>query len=116
MNSDLSKWSVVEVTSLMYTFSNALKYTGVGLHSWDVSKVNDMGNIFYLATSLTSCSKRNIVDAWKSITAFTATTYGTDWAGETCNVRVVSNAPSSSFKSVFPVFFKSVFHPYFIAH
>lgn len=44
-------------------------------------------DIFTTATSLTSCSKRKIVDAWKSNSVFVATSYYTDWAADKCAVR-----------------------------
>ena len=84
MDADLSKWSVGKVTSLQHTFSVARKYTGVGLDSWDVSKVNDMGNVFQFNDAFTSCIKRKIAVAWKSSVVFVATEYDTDWAGDTC--------------------------------
>ena len=82
MNADLSKWSVAKVTSLEQTFNGASKFAGVGLHLWDISKVTKMTSTFTSATSLTSCSKRKIVDAWKSSAAFSS--WNTAWAGETC--------------------------------
>jgi hypothetical protein len=79
---------VGKVTTLSSLFARASKFAGAGLDSWDISKVTDFGppklRIFKDATSLTSCSKRRIVDAWKSSAVFTDTTYDTDWAGETC--------------------------------
>ena len=84
MNADLSAWKVGKVTTLSNLFERASKFAGVGLNSWDISKVTSLMNIFKDATSLTSCSKRKIVDAWTSNSVFTDTTYDTDWAGETC--------------------------------
>jgi hypothetical protein len=85
MNSDLSLWNVAEVTTLYHTFYTASKFTGTGIDTWDVAKVKNM-QAFAFATSLTSCSKRKIADAWKGNTAFAAT-LGTDWAADTCTVR-----------------------------
>ena len=85
MNADLSAWKVGKVTTLYATFSNAGKYAGVGLDSWDVSEVNKMDNAFTSTTSLTSCSKRTIADAWKSNSAFDS--YKTSWAADACPVR-----------------------------
>ena len=87
MNTDLSKWSVGKATSMQNTFNGASKFAGVGLDAWDVSKVNDMTATFNGATALTSCSKRKIADAWKSNSVFTATTYDTDWVADACPVR-----------------------------
>ena len=88
MNADLSAWKVGKVTTLSMLFARASKFAGAGLDSWDISKVTDFGppnlRIFKDATSLTSCSKRRIVDAWKSNSVFADTTYVTDWASETC--------------------------------
>jgi surface protein len=108
MNSDLSAWKVGKVTTLQSMFQHASKFAGVGLDSWDtasvttlyhtfhearemnsdlspwnVAKVTNMGNTF-TATSLTTCNKRLIADAWKSSSVFVATTYDTDWAADAC--------------------------------
>ena len=84
MNADLSKWKVGKVGSLEKTFVSASKFTGTGLASWDITKVAVMTNTFLSATSLVSCNKRLVADAWKSNTFFVATTYDTDWATDTC--------------------------------
>ena len=86
MNADLSGWKVGKVTSLASTFNDASKFTGIGLWSWDVAKVTTMTATFY-STSLTTCNKRKIADAWKGNTAFDATSYDTDWAADACKVR-----------------------------
>ena len=86
MNSDLSKWNVAKVRTLPYAFYSAYKFAGVGLDSWDISKVTDMSNTFTSATSLTTCNKRKIADAWKSSAVFVATSYDTDWAADKCTV------------------------------
>ena len=87
MNADLSGWSTARITLLETTFKGASKFAGVGLDSWDVSKVTDMADAFASTTSLTSCSKRKIVDAssWKSNSAFDS--YKTSWAADACPVR-----------------------------
>jgi hypothetical protein len=87
MNADLSGWKVAKVVTLEWTFRDASKFTGMGLNSWDVAKVATMSNTFTSTTSLTTCDKRKIADAWKSSSVFVATTYVTDWAGDTCPVR-----------------------------
>ena len=96
MNSDLSQWNVAKVKELEYTFDSAYKFAGTGLSSWDIAKVNKMNYVFGWGPStssdrapLTSCNKRRIADAWTAAsdpggTKFIATSYGTDWAGETC--------------------------------
>jgi hypothetical protein len=92
MNADLSGWNVAKVDTMYGTFDGASKFAGVGLDSWDVSKVSDMTKTFTGATSLTSCSKRKIADAWKSNSAFleqsstpsSPYSWNTAWAGETC--------------------------------
>ena len=78
MNSDLSGWNVAKVTTLQQTFYSASKFAGTGLGSWDVTKVTDMSDTFNSATSITSCNKRLIADAWKSNSAFA--TWDTAWA------------------------------------
>ena len=75
----LAKWDVGNVKSLRETFNGATKYVGAGLGGWSVAKVSDMTNTFQSAITLASCNKRLIADAWKSNTAFTATTYDTNW-------------------------------------
>ena len=82
MNSDLSGWNVAKVTTLANTFNGASKFTGTGLPTWDVAKVTNMGNTFTFATSITSCNKRLIADAWKSNSAFA--TWNTAWAADAC--------------------------------
>ena len=47
---------------------------------------NNMQDIFTDA-NLSPCNKRKIADAWKDNTAFDATTYEKDWAGDKCPVR-----------------------------
>ena len=109
MNPDLSKWNVAKVESLGSTFKETHKFAGIGLNSWittsvknldgtfdkagkmnadlsgwSVGQVTNMNNMFLNAAGLTSCIKRKIADAWKSSSIFVATTYDTDWAGETC--------------------------------
>jgi hypothetical protein len=88
MNADLSRWKVAKVVTLYYTFWNARKFTGTGVDTWDVTKVTDMTSTFTSTTSLTTCNKRKIADAWKSNAVFTATSYDTDWAANTCTVRL----------------------------
>ena len=88
MNADLSGWKVAKVVTLYGTFWGAYKFAGTGLSAWDVTKVIDtMSGTFGSTTSLTPCNKRKIADAWKSSSAFVATTYDTDWAADTCPVR-----------------------------
>jgi hypothetical protein len=87
MNADLTGWKVGKVVTLLHTFIFASKFVGTGLSAWDVAKVNDMRSTFFSATSLTTCNKRKIADAWKSSAAFVATSYDEDWAADTCTVR-----------------------------
>ena len=87
MNADLSGWNVGKVVTLGYTFKGALKFTGTGVDTWDVAEVTIMTDTFTSTTSLTTCNKRLIADAWKSSAVFTATSYDEDWAGDTCTVR-----------------------------
>ena len=75
------------MVTLYKTFFYASKFTGTGLSAWDVAKVGSMGSTFTSTTSLTSCNKRKIADAWKSSSVFVATTYDEDWAADTCTVR-----------------------------
>jgi surface protein len=106
MNSDLSKWNVAKVTTLSSTFSGASTFIGAGLASWDVANViSSMGfsmscsttmGTFDSVLSFTSCNKRKIADAWKSSAAFTATTYDTDWAADTCVPCTAGSTWSSS--------------------
>ena len=87
MNAVLTGWKVGKVKTLHQTFRSASKFTGTGLASWDVTKVTTMSSTFRSTTSLTTCNKRKIADAWKSSAVFVATTYDTDWAADTCTVR-----------------------------
>ena len=87
MNADLTGWKVGKVTSLAYTFSWASKFTGTGVDAWDITKVAVMTDTFASTTSLTTCNKRRVADAWKSSAVFVATTYDTDWTADTCTVR-----------------------------
>ena len=88
MNADLTGWKVGKVGSLFSTFIDAFKFAGTGVDTWDVAKVKSMGDTFNGATSLTTCNKRKIADAWKSSAVFKDdTTYDTDWAADTCTVR-----------------------------
>ena len=84
MNVDLGKWSVAKVTRLQQTFQGASKFRGVGLASWNIAKVTEgyMDKTFTSATSITSCNKRQIADAWKSNSAFA--TWNTAWANDAC--------------------------------
>jgi len=82
MNSDLSGWNLAKVTTLEGTFNGASKFTGTGLPTWNIAKVTDMYNTFTSATAITSCSKRQIADAWKSNSAFA--TLNTAWAADVC--------------------------------
>jgi surface protein len=84
MNADLTGWKVAKVTSLESTFYHASKFTGTGVDTWNVAKVTDMSNTFVSTTSLTTCNKRKLADAWKSSAVFVATTYDTTWAADKC--------------------------------
>ena len=84
MNADLSGWNVAKVNKFLKLFDGAKKFTGTGLSTWNIAKVTDMTDTFRSATSISSCSKRRIADAWKSNVVFVATTYDTDWAADTC--------------------------------
>ena len=86
MNADLTGWKVGSVVTLWYTFNGAVKFTGTGLSAWNIASVTTMTHTFTSTTSLTTCNKRLIADAWKSNSAFA--TYDTDWAADTCTVRV----------------------------
>ena len=88
MNADLTGWKVGKVVTLYGTFSGASKFTGTGVDTWDVAKVTAMTDTFTSTTSLTTCNKRKIADAWKSSAVFVATDYDTDWAADTCPVRM----------------------------
>jgi hypothetical protein len=93
MNSYLGAWDVAEVTSLAATFYKASKFDGSHLKSWNIAKVTKFKDTvtftFEAATSLTSCHKREIADAWKSNSEFKdRTPYVDDWAAETCGVRL----------------------------
>ena len=84
VDADLSGWNVAKVTTLEGTFGRAAMFEGTGLKSWDIASVTTLSKTFMSTTSLTTCNKRKIADAWKSSAVFVATSYGTDWAGETC--------------------------------
>ena len=84
-NGDVSAWITSSVTSMQNTFSYATSFTGTGVDLWNINKVKNIRSIFYGATALTSCNKRKIADAWKNNTVFTATTYDTSWAADTCS-------------------------------
>ena len=75
---------MAKVTTLEGTFGRAAMFEGTGLKSWDIASVTTLSKTFMSTTSLTTCNKRKIADAWKSSAVFVATSYGTDWAGETC--------------------------------
>jgi surface protein len=85
MNADLTGWKVGKVVKLSSTFNGASKFTGTGVDTWDVAKVTTMYQTFTSTTSLTTCNKRKIADAWKSNSVFVATTYDTDWAADACS-------------------------------
>ena len=87
MNADLTGWKVGKVVTLRSTFNGASKFSGTGVDTWDVAQVTTMTNTFFSTTSLTTCNKRKIADAWKSSAVFTATSYDEDWAADTCTVR-----------------------------
>ena len=86
VGTDMSKWITTSATSLDSTFHSAGEMNA-DLSGWTVGKVTTMQNAFTATTSLTSCNKRRITDAWKDSRAFVATSYDTDWEGDTCTVR-----------------------------
>jgi len=100
MNADLTGWKVGKVKSLGYTFERASKFTGTGVDTWNVAMVTDMTATFGSTTTLTTCNKRKIADAWKSSAVFVATTYGTDWTADTCTVRFEYRAERNRKKRV----------------
>ena len=81
VNADLGSWDTAKVTTMNLTFYKAVGFAGTGVSKWHVAKVTTMDDTFFGATSLTSCNKRTIADAWASNTAFT---YDTDWATDMC--------------------------------
>ena len=84
-NADVSNWDVSKVKYMQNAFQKAAKFEGDGLYKWDVTKATNVGNTFSGATSLTSCNKRKIADAWASIsTVFNDSSYATDWAADRC--------------------------------
>jgi hypothetical protein len=100
MNADLSGWDVSNVVNFHKTFNVAKKFTGTGVYKWKPTAAKSMAMLFDSTTSLTSCNKRKIADAWKGNTAFDATTYETDWTADKCWVRskhipVTEYVPSS---------------------
>ena len=66
---------------MLHLFLGASSFLGNGLNTWNVAVVTNMNNTFNGATSLTSCNKRKIADAWASSTVFN---YGSEWASDTC--------------------------------
>ena len=98
----LDAWNTGLVTDLSLTFSKAAKFVGYGLEKWDVDKVTAMTGTFNGATSITSCNKRKIADAWAGSGVFTATSYDTDWSADTCPCAagstwsVTGNTPCTS--------------------
>jgi hypothetical protein len=92
VNVNLKYWDTSKVTAMTSTFYNAYRFVGDGLDQWDVAKVTSLDNIFLDATALTSCSKRQIADAWKTKVVFTDTSYDTDWANDTCVAAQLSDA------------------------
>ena len=81
-NSDISKWITSSVTSMSGTFNGAASFTGTGMDLWNSNKVKDMTDTFTSATSISSCSKHRIADAWKSNSAFA--TWNTAWTADDC--------------------------------
>ena len=79
----LDNWDTSKVGSMHSTFSGASAMNS-DVSGWDVNKVADMDDMFDEATSLDTCNKRKIADAWKGNNAFK---YASAWAGETCTVR-----------------------------
>jgi len=126
MNADLSAWNVAKVTTLQQTFSAASTFVGTGLakwntasvttlaatftsasamngdvSGWDVAKVAVMSNTF-LSTSLTSCNKRRIADAWKTNAQFAS--WDADWSADKCPpVRSSTMMRAMPYLEVFPV-------------
>ena len=86
-NGDISAWITSSITNMGFTFSGASSFAGTGVDLWNVNKVTIMSNIFDGTTALTSCNKRKIADAWKSIQSFVGTSYDNyDWADDKCPV------------------------------
>ena len=83
MNANVGGWDVSKVTDLRFAFDNAYAFEGNGVEKWVITNVKAMG-MFTAATSLTSCNKRKIADAWKTKVVFTDTSYDTDWANDAC--------------------------------
>ena len=84
----MSQWITSSVKSLSHTFNGAASFTGTGVDLWNINKVKEMFAIFFNANALTSCNKRKIANAWESNAVFTATTYDTSWAADTCQQPV----------------------------
>ena len=83
MDTDLSGWDVVEVTSLSNTFNGAFKYAGTGLQTWNVAKVTDMTQTFQGGGStFSSCARRQIANSWAGNANFAS--YGTSWTADVC--------------------------------
>ena len=76
----LIEWETLSVTSLTKTFDGAAAMNAA-ISGWKIEKVSQMAGTFLGTTSLTSCNKRKIADAWKSSAVFN---YGSAWASDTC--------------------------------
>ena len=90
----LDKWNTASVTSLEATFRDATAMNA-DLSGWFVDKVvigkyTSMETTFKEASSLSSCNKRKIADAWAGNLAFKATSYTADWTADACPIVVRS--------------------------
>ena len=71
-------WKTSLVTTMRFMFGNTDSFTGVGLGKLDISAIcsnctkdseSGVVNMFSGRVGLTSCSKRNMLDGWKSSTS-----------------------------------------------
>ena len=73
-NADLGSWNTGSLDQLARAFEAATTFRGTGVEKWDISKTckinvdNCFEDTFKGATSLPSCAKRLIADAWASST------------------------------------------------
>jgi hypothetical protein len=94
----LASWDTASTTTLFRTFREAGKMNA-DLSGWNVEqlasitcaecdggKMSSMTGTFTSTTSLSSCNKRKIANAWKSNSRFAI--WNTAWAADTCPVRL----------------------------
>merc|ERR1712032_621567 len=89
-NSDVSKWDVSKVSTMMDMFNSASSFNG-DVSKWDVSNLNNMNQMFYKASSF----KQVLCGKWLNSTAVKEDMF-VGSSGEICETKSATSFTTSN--------------------